>query len=142
MESLNRKYENFKKCYEALGKTIRKQNQIEAMFLDNEADEDLLNALDAGIIKHFELTYETGWKFLKEYLLETHDKEALSPKTVFRACEDLRLFSPSMLNELIALADARNETTRIYSQILAKEVCNAIEKHYQIFGKILKMIQL
>ena len=44
-------------------------------------------------------------------------------------------------NELITLADARNTTTHIYDQILAQEVCNAIVKHYHIFGKILEIME-
>jgi len=142
MESLNRKYENFKNCYIALGKSITTQNEVEKMSLDNPAVQNLLESVNAGVIKHFELTYETGWKFLKEYLLVTYNREALSPKNLFRACQDVRIFPEIIVNELITLADARNETTHIYSKILAQEVCNAIEKHYEVFGKILEMIKL
>jgi nucleotidyltransferase substrate binding protein (TIGR01987 family) len=116
MENLNNKYENFKKCYEALGKSIATQNELESIIQENPLAQNLLNA---GVIKHFELAYETGCKFLKEYLLATHNREVLSPKTVFRACEEFQLFPKVMINELITLADARNETTHIYSQILA-----------------------
>lgn len=141
MESLDRKYENFKKCYETLGKAINTQNELENMSL-NESVQNLLETVNAGVIKHFELAYETGWKFLKEYLFITYNKEALSPKAVFRMCEELGLFSQNILNELITLADARNETTHIYSKILAQEVCDSIEKHYEVFGKILDAIKL
>jgi nucleotidyltransferase substrate binding protein (TIGR01987 family) len=139
MEDLNHKYENFKKCYEALGKVIDFQKELESMTFDNPVAQDFFNA---GVIKQFELAYETGWKFLKEYLAEKYNHEALSPKVIFRACQDFRIFPQNMVNELITLADARNETTHIYNQILAQEVCNSIEKHYQVFGKILEIIKL
>lgn len=136
MESLNRKYANFKNCCDSLGEVIGKHASI------NPDDYIMQKLSTAGVVKHFELTYETGWKFLKEYLFVTYDKEILSPKAVFRACEELELFPQIMLNELITLADARNETTHIYSQMLAQEVCKSIEKHYHVFGKILEIIQL
>jgi nucleotidyltransferase substrate binding protein (TIGR01987 family) len=142
MEKLNRKYENCKNSYEALGKIIITLNEIEAMPLNNSLPQNLIEAINAGVVKNFELTYETGWKFLKEYLFIIHNREILSPKAVFRACEELELFPQSILNELITLADARNETTHIYSKILAQEVCNSIEKHYQVFGKILEIIKI
>jgi nucleotidyltransferase substrate binding protein (TIGR01987 family) len=139
MEDLNHKHDNFKKCYEALGKVIALQEQLEYIAMDNSTAEDLFTA---GVIKHFELAYETGWKFLKEYLREKHNHEALSPKAIFRACQDYRVFPEIMVNDLITLADVRNNTTHIYNQILAQEVCNEIEKHYEVFGKILEMIKI
>ena len=31
-------------------------------------DSDVADLLSAGVIQHFELAYETPWKFLKQYL--------------------------------------------------------------------------
>ncbi len=143
MEKLNAglhaKYENFKKCYEALGKVIHLQEQLILSAASNTVMKDLINA---GVIKHFELAYETAWKFLKEYLAYKYNSEEGSPKPIFRECEKYRLFPQRMVNDLITLADARNSTTHIYNQILAQEVCNDIIKHYQVFGKILKIIKI
>lgn len=139
MEDLTHKYNNFKKCYESLGNIIDLYKQlIDTVPEDDFVAQDLFNG---GMIKHFELAYETGWKFLKEYLSEKYDHEALSPKTVFRACDVYKIFPQTMVNELITLADARNSTSHIYSQVIAQEVCNSIEKHYQVFGKILEIIK-
>jgi nucleotidyltransferase substrate binding protein (TIGR01987 family) len=136
MEGLDNKYDNFKKCYEALGNVIELQEQLEISAALNPV---MQNLITAGVIKHFELTYETAWKFLKEYLAKTYNCEALSPKQVFRECEKYQIFSTIMVNELITLADARNTTTHIYNQILAQEVCDAIVKHYQVLGQILEL---
>lgn len=139
MEDLKKKYNNFKNSYESLGNVIKLQEQLSDMAQQNPVAQDLFTA---GVIKHFELAYETGWKFLKQYLLEIYEVDITSPKQVFRACETYQLFPPHITNELITLADARNTTTHIYDQILAQEVCSAITKHYQTFGYILKSIQL
>jgi len=139
MEGLIHKYENFKKCYESLGRVIELQKEFEQLAIDNPVAQDLFTA---GVIKHFELAYETAWKFLKEYLAEKYNHEVLSPKTTFRACEEYRLFPQKMIVELIMLADTRNSTTHIYDQILAQEVCNSITQHYEVFGKILEIIKI
>ncbi len=139
MEDLKHKYENFRKCCDALGKAIELQEQLESTMAGNTIAQDLFTA---GVIKHFELTYETGWKFLKTYLNIKYDYRESSPKAIFRACGDYLILPQVMVNELITLADARNETTHIYNRLLAQEVCDSIEKHYQVFGKILEIIKL
>lgn len=139
METLNHKHINFKKFYESLQRSLLTREQLAAISSNNVIAESLFTA---GVIKHFELAYETGWKFLKEYLKEKHNHEYLSPKAIFRACQDYRVFPEIMVNDLITLADARNNTTHIYNQILAQEVCDEIEKHYEVFGKILEMIKI
>ncbi len=82
MEKLNiglqHKYDNFKKCYEALGKVIELQEQLKISAAANPIMQDLVNA---GVIKHFELAYETAWKFLKEYLTYTYDSKETSHNT-------------------------------------------------------------
>ena len=138
MDALENKYDNFKKCYENLGKAIAIQEQLHDIATDNI---DAKNLFSAGVIKHFEITYETTCKFLKQYLTEMYGSISTSPKQIFRECETHKLFPPHIVNDLITLADARNNTTHIYDQILAQEVCNDISKHYKAFGIILTTIK-
>jgi nucleotidyltransferase substrate binding protein (TIGR01987 family) len=139
-EGLRHKYDNFKKCYEALGKVIHLQDELIMSTISNPVMQDLINA---GVIKHFEIAYETAWKFLKEYLSQTYNCEIpSSPKAIFRECDKYQIFPQIMVNELITLADARNTTTHIYNQILAREVCNSIVDHYKVFGQILQIIKI
>jgi len=137
MDALKKKYDNFKKCYISLEKAIAMQEELQDIAAKNIIAKHLFLA---GVIQHFKLAYETGWKFLKQYLAENYGSSAASPKQVFRECETYRLFSQDVSNELITLADARNTTTHIYDQILAQEVCDSIVKHYQAFGKVLDSI--
>jgi nucleotidyltransferase substrate binding protein (TIGR01987 family) len=124
-DGLRHKYDNFKKCYESLGKVIQLQEQLELNADSNPIMQDLIIA---GVIKHFELAYETAWKFLKEYLAYKYNCEAASPKPIFRECDKYQIFPQRIVNDLITLADARNSTTHIYNQILAQEVCSSIVK--------------
>lgn len=139
MEALDHKYNNFRKCYEALGNVIKVQEELNYIALANPIADDLFKA---GVIKHFELAYETAWKFLKQYFAEVYHQDFSSPKSVFRACETYRLVPQYIVNELITLADARNTTTHIYDQVLAQEVCDSIVRHHQVFGVIIETIQM
>jgi len=139
MEALNHKYNNFRKCYESLGNVIAVQEELNYIAVANPIADDLFKA---GVIKHFELAYETAWKFLKQYLADVYNHEVASPKQVFRACETYRMFPENIVNELIMLADARNTTTHIYDQILAQEVCNSIVSHHLVFGKVIESIKI
>jgi nucleotidyltransferase substrate binding protein (TIGR01987 family) len=139
MEILKHKYDNFKKCYDALGNIIEMQKKLNNIALENPVADDLFRS---GVIKHFELAYETAWKFLKQYIADVYHQDLVSPKAVFRACEQYQIFPQQIVNELITLADARNTTTHIYDQVLAREVCNSIVAHHRVFGIILDTIQM
>lgn len=137
MEILNEKYQNFLNAYNSLGRSLEVQKQLQAIAAKNS---DLQDLFIAGIIQHFELTYETAWKFLKQYLKHVHGVDIASPKAVFRSCREMNVLSEPVVNELLELADIRNVTTHVYDRLLAQEVCLSIEKHYKIFGILTKIM--
>ena len=139
MEVLNQKYENFKKAYEALSKVLEAQEKYKKIAAE---DASLFQMHSAGVIQHFEMAYETCWKFLKQYLQELKEIDISSPKAIFRACYTNDILPLKITEELSQLSDARNKTTHIYNQILAQEVSNDIVKHQQVFAEILKLLKL
>lgn len=138
MEVLNQKYGNFKKAYEALSKVLEAQEKYKKIAAE---DASLFQMHSAGVIQHFEMVYETCWKFLKQYLQEKKDIDLASPKAIFRACYAQDILTLKITDELSQLSDARNKTTHIYNQIIAQEVSNDIMKHQQVFGEILKLLK-
>lgn len=90
MEGLKAKYSNFKNAYTTLGKFINARKEIKNISIQSLDANDIYAAL---IAKHFELAFETGWKFAKTYLEEINDVHATSPKAVFRECYKLGLIS-------------------------------------------------
>lgn len=102
----------------------------------------LEEVLSASVIKHFELAYETGWKFLKEYLQHIHGIEALSPKSAFRGAFSAGILPEKLYQELNQLADARNTTTHIYDQILAREIAQDIIKHQKSLEQLLQLCKI
>lgn len=138
MEVLERKYSNFKKAYNALSDMIELDKEYKDFTVKNPK---LLELHSSGIIQHFEIAYETAWKFLKQYLENIHGVIVASPKGVMQECYAARIISKDMFDELKELADVRNTTTHIYDQILAREVYTDILKHHKVLGKILEQVK-
>ena len=139
MEVVNQKYENFSQAYQALSRSLETQEKYKKLA---EEDNNLFQMHSAGVIQHFEMAYETCWKFLKEYLQQTKEIDLASPKAIFRTCYSQGILSLKITEELSQLSDARNKTTHIYNQILAKEVSSDILKHQQVFAEILDLLKL
>lgn len=94
-----------------------------------------------GLIQRFEFTFELAWKTLKAIFEEEGLTGLNSPKTVLREA-----FSADLIHEdelwLTMLYD-RNTTAHIYSEQLAKEICNNIqEKYIHEFTKLAEKIKI
>lgn len=132
---MKHKFDNFVKTYKALNKSMNVLKKIGSQVPEDEHD-----VIVAGVIKHFELAYETAWKFLKIYIAINHKEEILSPRAVFKACYTYGIFPQEIINDLLELLDDRNLTVHIYDQITAEEVCSSIAKYYMSLGKIIELL--
>lgn len=139
MEGLALKHSTFKDAFNALGRVINTRRRLQQK---NPNDSDANDLLSSGVIQHFELAYETCWKFLKEFLEIKHDVKVNSPKAAFRECYELRILPKVLVDELTRLTDIRNETTHTYSQDKAQEVCDDILKHYLAQGNVLEVVNI
>lgn len=136
---LSHKYINFQNAHDAFTQAITTQEKLSNLAKNDSAVDNLLSA---GVIQHFELAYETMWKFLKEYLKSTHQVEVASPRETFRACYEYKILPEVLVAELIQLSDARNKTTHIYNQLLAREVYNDVVKHHHVMKTILEITNI
>jgi len=134
MEILKVKYDNFFSAYYTFTDAIKEQADIRKLT-------DKCSTTEAGVIKHFELVYETAWKFLKEYLRIIHGVDVGSPKGVFRACRVAKVLPDNLVGELLVLADIRNATAHIYDRILAHDVFESVEQHKGTFEQVLKTFE-
>jgi len=86
-------------------------------------DDALLNTLQAGVIQHFEFTYELCWKFLKRWLernLGRSEVEGISRRELFRLAHESRFIDDVKL--WMTFHAARNQTSHIYEQTTANDV--------------------
>lgn len=90
---------------------------------DTEIDPDEMELIMAGVIQHFEFTYELCWKFMKRWL-----EEQVSPN-VADGVPRIELFRIAAENLLIEDVQqwmnfhrARNQTSHIYDQDVSEKV--------------------
>ena len=114
------RFENFNKAYKLLEKysTKTKLSELE----------------QAGIIQFFEMTFELGWKVLKDYL-ESDGYIVKSPRETIK-----QAFQNEIINDGHIWMDAlavRNLTTHTYDENLANKMVNDILNIY--FPELKKM---
>ncbi|CAN5188386.1 hypothetical protein BH09DEP1_BH09DEP1_3390 [soil metagenome] len=133
LDSIDKKYNNFLKVYQGLRNSltiVKKQDVIES---------NLKEVVLSGTIKQFELTYETAWKFLKEYLHQMYGPVVTSPRAVFRTCYEYKILSEKVTEGLLDLVDERNLTVHVYDIATAERICNTIENYFFVFEEIAKI---
>ncbi len=141
MERLKKKLFSFQKAYNALERAIATHAKFIAQD-PNLVDPDITDSLMTSVVKNFELSYETGWKFLKQVLSDVYNIEANSPKSVFQACLKQGILPELITDQLALLAETRNLTAHMYDQVIAQEVNSDIDQHYAVLGQILELIKL
>lgn len=133
MAFIKSKQKNFERAYESLTWSMK-------MLSRYTDDEDMYLPMVASVIKNFELTYETCWKFLRHYLFEKEGIEANSPRMVFRVCSERGILPQDLVEELMLLIDVRNQTVHTYDQEIAERVIADIMRHVQAFAQIVALI--
>ena len=114
------RFENFNKSYRLLEKYLVKT--------------ELSELEQAGIIQFFEMTFELGWKVLKDYL-EADGYIVKSPRETIK-----QAFQNDIINDGHIWIDAlsvRNLTTHTYDESLAKKIVDDIIHIY--FPELKKM---
>jgi len=133
VEKLKYKYEKFVRALEALGRAI-------SSFSRHDIPEDLKEHILTSIIKHYEMCYESGWKFLKLYLEKEYEIKLDSPKKVIRECYKLQIIDENTTNELFEIGDARNATVHDYDQENACMISQRISSYYDTLYRLNELI--
>ena len=133
MEKIKYKKEKFIKSLNALEKTGN-------IFSRENLEEDVKEILVASYVKHFEMCYESAWKFLQVYLEIKHNQLLSSPKKIFRECFTLNLVDQKTTQDLLDISEARNSTVHDYDQETAQETCKRINQYYLVFKNLENII--
>ncbi len=92
-------------------------------------------------IKRFEYTFDTFWKYFKEYLKINKGLDVRSPKDCFREILSQGLCDEEEAENLLNMTDSRNETVHTYKEEVAKEIYSKIESYAKLMDKILGKIE-
>ncbi len=104
----------------ALRKAVQ---QTQDMTWVGTLDEDQRRLVRAGVIQHFEFTYELCWKFMRRWLMENVGSvyvEGIPRRQLFRLAAEHRLIEDA--GRWFDHHKARNLTTHVYAEPVAEEV--------------------
>ncbi len=96
-----------------------------------------------SVIKRFEYSIDTFWKFLKLYLQEHLQVilESLSPRPILRKALEANLMSIQEYEIISEGIINRNETSHSYNEKLAEEIVHDIPEFYEAMYTIIKRIK-
>ena len=93
-------------------------------------------------IKRFEYTFDTLWKFLKEYLKVNKGISVNSPKDCFREIFSQGFTSEEETEKLLEMTDSRNETVHTYKQEVANKIYPKIKDYTELMDKVLGKVKV
>ena len=114
---------SLKKAIESLEIAVHEAGNDDFMDRLTPPQQDIIQA---GVIQHFEFTYELCWKFMRRWLAENVGRvyvDGISRRELFRLAAEYRL-----ITDVEAWWDyhrARNLTSHIYDEEVADEVFQA-----------------
>ena len=117
MSEPNTKVNNFTNALARLKEGIAKYDEADDLLRD-------------GVIQRFEFTFELAWKTLKAVFEDEGLTGLNSPKTVLREA-----FAAGLINDdelWLSMLSDRNSTAHIYSEQLAIEICQHIQRKYVV----------
>lgn len=134
LKQLKKHFNLAKKSSLSMAKILQKLSKEK-----KELDDEGIEIYHDSMIKRFELTYETFWKYLKVYLSIKHGIDVAAPKDVFRTCLRLNITNSEETNKLLEMVDSRNLTTHLYDQEMAHEVIiKLVPSYLDLVQKILE----
>lgn len=128
---------------EALLKALASLRRVLIKISSSNKDKELYEELRDSVIKRFEYSIDTFWKYIKEFL-EIDQMLIIktgSPKLVLRQASNVKLISPEEFEQLLAMIDDRNLTSHTYNEILAENISQRITSHHTLLKKIVDRIQ-
>ena len=131
--------DNLQKAVSALTAVLAKSDDVKFM---NSLDDVARNAIKAGVIQHFEFTYELCWKFIKRWL-ETNIGPAVADgvtrRELFRLAAENRLLDD--VEQWMRYHEARNLTSHIYQPAVAEKVYNTAHEFARDAARLLAALE-
>jgi len=92
-------------------------------------------------IQRFEYTFESFWKFLREYLREHEGLICNSPKSCFREALSVGLLAEEQAMACLQMSDDRNLTSHTYIESLAEQIFHRIRDHHKLMLEVFDFIK-
>ncbi|KKP27062.1 MAG: Nucleotidyltransferase substrate binding protein, HI0074 family [candidate division TM6 bacterium GW2011_GWF2_30_66] len=104
-----------------------------------QKDPEIYEGLRDGLIQRFEFSFDSFWKYLKQYLKEKNkiEIEIPNPNKTFRTSYEQKLITKEELDTLTNSTDDRNSSSHTYNEELAIEISDRIEHYYEVMQNII-----
>ena len=134
MEELTKRYTA---CEQAL---ITLQESL--LLYDNNNYQAVHEQIRDSVIKRFEYSMDTFWKYLKEYLQKKHAPAltVISPKAIFRASLLAGIIDEAEFSSLSDMVEDRNLTSHTYNELLADVISKKAREYHTTMTNIIKRI--
>ena len=110
----------FRNAVTSLTESLAKSDDRE--FMDG-LDDVARSTIEAGVIKHFEFTYQLSWKFMTRWLetnVSPEVADGVTRRELFRLAAEHQLITD--VDQWMKHHDARNLPSYMYESAIAKEV--------------------
>ena len=130
---------SLKKAVSALADVLAKSDDAGFM---GSLDDVARNAIKAGVIQHFEFTYELSWKFIKRWLemnVSPTAADGVTRRELFRLGAENRLIDD--VEQWMRYQEARNLTSHTYEPEIAERVYNTAHDFARDAARLLAAIE-
>lgn len=128
---------SLQKAVPALAGVLAKSDDRELM---SHLDEVTCNAVRAGVIQHFEFTYELCWKFIKRWLENNVTPvDGVTRRELFRLAAENRLID--VVEQWMRYHEARNLTSHVYQPEIAERVYNTAHDFSRDAARLLAALE-
>lgn len=131
--------DSLQKAVTALDEILLCTNDVAFM---NSLNRVAHNGIKAGVIQHFEFTYELCWKFIKRWLelnLGSTYVDGVTRRELFRLAAEHQLIQS--VDEWMVFHGARNHTSHVYDPVVAEDVFLTAQKFIFAAKELLAAIE-
>lgn len=135
MESLEKRYKIIAQCLDTLYESID--------FYQSRRFEEVHKQLRDSVIQRFEFSFDTFWKFLKEYIELKHEFmfPTISPGAVLKKAFMAGLIESDEYEIFDGMMRDRNITSHTYNETLAEEIAERILSYYRLLTVTIERIK-
>ena len=114
-----------------------------ALFVEKKPVETLefyeFESVQAGLIQHFEFSFELSWKFMERYFIREGMPSGMMRKQLFR--EAIKVGLIAGFEDWVKFNHARNRTSHTYDSVTAEAVYRIAKSYYPVFEAFVKTME-
>ena len=130
---------SLKKAVSALAAALARSDDAQLM---DKLDHVTRNTIQAGVIQHFEFTYELCWKFIKRWLevnVTATAADGVTRRELFRMGAENRLIDD--VDPWMQYHEARNLTSQTYQPEIAEQVYRTCHEFARDAARLLAALE-